>query len=186
MSQEVKPLDMRDIGFTPNPDLDELRPPTSQSDTVECYVYSELHEVRKHFVIPLNDPNAVKTLLDYRQKYVEVGKDQAAYYFMERDRKPDVLLAHYKGPIKHLNLFITGRQVEDGTGVVTSKSTPAHPRTWISAIPGAYGNPPTYITDKKEVIKRIEAEERFTKIMDVGEFSELERLIAENERSRRR
>jgi len=188
MAQEIQPLDMKDYGFVPGLDLDELRPTSSTKDNVECYVYSELHEVRKHYKVSKNDPKSAKTYDEYMaRKDVEYeGDDNSNYMFIDRAKKPVALLGHHKGPISEVNQFITGVQVTDGTKVVQSKSSAAHPRTYIAAIPGAYGNPPTYILDKAQVIRNIKDMDMFSEVRDVGEFSELVRLILENEQSRRR
>jgi hypothetical protein len=183
---EVQPLDMKEIGFTPTPDLDELRPTSKRSDIIECYVYSELHEVRQHFIVPKNDPNVNKLLQQHREKYGhEYGQDNANYYFTETDRKPVYLLGHFKGSKGELDEFTAGKQEIEGTGTVT-QALAAHPRTYISGTPGAYGNPPTYELDKQEVIKRIKAQNIASEIRDLGEFSKVREAILKNEADRRR
>jgi len=188
MSQEIRPLDMQEIGFVPNPDIDELRPTNTQKDTIECYVYSELHEQRKHYKVPKNDPNATKQYDKYANdpKLEYEGETFTEHMFVDKAKKPVVLLAHHKGSIKTVNEFITGVQITDGTHVIESKSLAAHPRTWIAAIPGAYGNPPTYVLDKQQVNQTIKDQDRFSDIIDVGEFSELVKRILKNETERKR
>lgn len=193
---EVQPLDMKDIGYIPGQSLEEMRDQaedarrgrtgTATHGQIECYVYSELQERRQHFIVPKNDKDVNKLLQEHRTQYGhEYGEDNANYYFTEKDRKPVYLLGHFKGTKQELDEFVTGRQETTPEGTVM-QALAAHPRTYVSGTPGAYGNPPTYELDKATVLQRIVALKIASEIRDVGEFSKLRELILKNEEDRRR
>jgi len=75
-----------------------------------------------------NDPNATKQYDKYANdpKLEYEGETFTEHMFVDKAKKPVVLLAHHKGSIKTVNEFITGVQITDGTHVIVRAVARTH------------------------------------------------------------
>jgi hypothetical protein len=142
-TQAVEPW--KPAGEYDNPDLKKR---------LKCFLWHELNRARGKTLIPKNLPPAeyqakMQSLLA-SGKWLPPIDDGVNMVFNENIPKPTALFAPFDGTYGELDEFIHGKWEDDGqTKTMVSLS---HPRTWVAAYPGAYGNPPIYITDHDEAL----------------------------------
>ncbi len=160
--------------------------PYDPNRLVDFFFWHELNQARDKVVLSKTLPEK-----DYRTKFQELhakygapfSEDPASVIFQERGKKPVGLFCKYKGPWIMFGEFIDGKQMDDGMTV--TEVTPKHPRTWVAAYPGAYGNPPMMELDQAKALAMAKAGNRFREIREVATWEEFLRIVkaAEDERA---